>query len=140
MLFFQQAMYDGRREENFEPVHGPNRIQASLEFPSITLGAKTDPPNLGFHIQIQPASCKLLLKLHGGLNLGKTLFTFQLCRSSGFLYLTDTLTNASVIALVYQKSPSHCFSPWSSWDMAETHNFSLLLCNCQHQYTLDKTS
>lgn len=30
--------------------HRSNRIQANLEYPCISLGAKTDLPNLGFHI------------------------------------------------------------------------------------------
>lgn len=97
----QYMMYDGRRGGNFEPVHGPNRFQANLEYRSISLGAKTDPPNLCFHIQIYPAHCKPLLKLHGGLNLEKTLFSFQLCRSSGLSCLTYSLTHISIIPVVH---------------------------------------
>lgn len=51
-------MYDGRRGKIFEPVHRPKRIQANLEYPSISSGAKTDALNLGFRIYVYPASYK----------------------------------------------------------------------------------
>lgn len=135
----QYTTYDGKRGKNFEPVHRPNRIQANLQYPSISLGAKTDALNLGFHIYIYPTRYKPQFKTTWWPEFREIIFILAV---QIFRALTSDLhfdTHFHYTPVVHQKS--HCLSQESSWDTAETHhNPSLLLCNCQHQYTLNKTS
>jgi len=94
-------------------IYWPNRIQANVEYPSMSLGAKIDPQIWVFTSRFIQQVGNHCLKLYGALNLGKKLFSFQLCRSSGLSRLAYTLTHISILLLVYQKSLMHCFSQGS---------------------------